>query len=81
MSSSDDESLELNTVATPVTTSQSSSELLKRKLTSDVWNKFHVKDDKAICTCGAIYSYNMSSGTSSLRRNLKTWHTATSNSL
>ena len=74
MSSSDDESLDLNVLSTPVNPSQSTCERSKRKLTSDVWNKFHVVDDKAVCSCGASYSYKVggSSGTSSLRRHLRT---------
>ena len=58
-------------LTTDVNSSQSSS-ISKRKFTSDVWQSFSVKVDKAICKCGKIFAYKAdgSTGTSSLRRHL-----------
>jgi len=59
----------------PLSTSVNSSQLssvTKRKFTSDVWNYFSIKADKAICKCGRIFAYKTdgSTGTSSLKRHL-----------
>ena len=61
-------------VSTPLTTSQLSTIIRKRKQTSDVWNYFSLSDERAVCNrCKSCFTYKQdgTTGTSSLRRHLK----------
>jgi hypothetical protein len=65
------ESISLPPLTNDVNSSQSTS-ISKRKFTSDVWQTFSIKADKAICKCGETSTNKAddSTGTSSLKRHL-----------
>jgi hypothetical protein len=65
------ESISSPPLTNDVNSSQSTS-ISKRKFTTDVWQTFSIKADKAICKCGESFAYKAdgSTGTSSLKRHL-----------